>query len=286
MASWSNSGPAVWTLVPSGFRGRAKMRSMTSTHASGRRRARRHPPELWRVPVLRTATVTPRMTRITVGGDALATFPGGGGDQHVVLYFYDPDVTLPEPLTLASARTLLGQVRPAMRSYTVRRFDPAGHELDIDFVLHGSGVAAEWARNARPGDPLILVGPSPAFVPDPAVPRHLLAGDETALPAIGAMLAELPPGAQATVIVEVADASEEQRLPGDVHWLHRDGRPPGTPDLLVPAVHALGAFDGDVWAAGERTVMHALRDHLLDERGLDRRHVRTTMYWRHGQAGV
>lgn len=271
------------------------MRSMTSMHASGRKRARRHPPELWRVPVLRTTTVTPKMIRITVGGDALATFPGGGGDQHVVLYFYGPDVALPEPLTLVSARTMLGQVRPAMRSYTVRAHDPVRHELDIDFVLHGSGVAGSgvaeaWAVAARPGDQMILVGPSPAFLPDPAVPRHLLVGDETALPAIGAMLAELPADADGTVVIEVADAAEEQPLPSaarvDVRWLHRNGRPPGTPDLLVPAVQELGAFDGDVWAAGERTVMHALRAHLLDERGLDRRRVRTTMYWRHGQAGT
>jgi NADPH-dependent ferric siderophore reductase len=266
------------------------MRSMTSMHAAGRKRARRHPPELWRVPVLRIASVTPKMTRITVGGDALATFPGGGGDQHVVLYFYDPDVTVPEPLTLASARTVLGQVRPAMRSYTVRGHDPVRHELDFDFVLHGSGVAATWAANARPGDPLILVGPSPAYAPDPDVPRHLLAGDETALPAISAMLAELPATAEVTVVLEVADEAEEQPLRGpagtDVRWLHRDGRPPGTPDLLVPAIRGLGAFSGDVWAAGERTVMHAVRAHLLDDLGLDRRHVRTTMYWRHGQAGT
>jgi NADPH-dependent ferric siderophore reductase len=41
-----------------------------------------------------------------------------------------------------------------------------------------------------------------------------------------------------------------------------------------------------VWAAGERTVMHAVRAWLLDESGLDRGRVRTTMYWRHGQAGT
>jgi NADPH-dependent ferric siderophore reductase len=32
--------------------------------------------------------------------------------------------------------------------------------------------------------------------------------------------------------------------------------------------------------------MHAVRAHLLDAAGLDRRRVRTTMYWRHGQAGT
>jgi NADPH-dependent ferric siderophore reductase len=232
---------------------------------------------------------TPAMARITVGGPALANFPGGGGDQHVVLYFYEPDVPLPDPLTLTSARTMLGQVRPAMRSYTVRRHDPVAHELDFDFVLHGdAGVASAWASRVRPGEQLILVGPSPAYLPDPDVRRHVLLGDETALPAIGAMLDHLPPTAEVTVLIEVADAAEEQPLPS-VTWLHRDGRPPGTPDLLLAALRAAGPFGGGdiaVWAAGERTVMHAVRAWLLDESGLDRGQVRTTMYWRHGQAGT
>lgn len=258
-----------------------------STHGGQRGRARRHPPELWRVPVLRTETITPRLVRITVGGQGLATFPGGGGDQHVVLYFYDAGVALPEPLTLASARTMLGQVRPAMRSYTVRRHDPAACELDIDFVLHGTGVAAEWARTARPGDPLILVGPSPAYVPPADVPRHVLVGDETALPAIAAMIAELPPSADVTAVVEIADAAEAQDLPG-VHWLHRDGHPAGTADLLLSGVRSVTPTGGDVavWAAGERSAMQQLRAVFLDEFGLDRRRLRTTTYWRHGQAGT
>ncbi|HEX5403963.1 MAG TPA: siderophore-interacting protein [Pseudonocardiaceae bacterium] len=252
--------------------------------ATGRRRARRHPPELWRVPVLRTTMVTPRMARITVGGAPLATFPGGGGDQHVVLYFYDSGVELPDPLTLVSARTMLGQVRPAMRSYTVRRHDPVAHELDFDFVLHGDGVASAWATAAQPGDDVILVGPSPAYTLDEDVPRHLLVGDETALPAIGALLAAAT-GSVAAVI-EVADIAEEQPLPG-VRWVHRNGGAPGTPDLLLAAVSDL-ELTGDiaVWAAGERSAMQALRTHLLTDRRLDRRQVRTTTYWRHGQAGT
>jgi NADPH-dependent ferric siderophore reductase len=255
---------------------------MTSM-STARGRARRHPPELWRVPVLATRRITPRMARITVGGPALKSFPGGGGDQHVVLYFYDRGVELPEPLTLAAARTMLGQVRPAMRSYTVRRFDADSGALDIDFVLHEhAGVAADWATTARPGDHLIVVGPSPAHLPDPTVRGHLLIGDETALPAIGAMLAGSPSGVRA--VVEVADAAEEQDLPGDVRWVHRDGGPAGTPDLLLAELTAAGPLDADVavWAAGERTVMHAVRAHLLDGCGLDRRQVRTTMYWRRG----
>jgi NADPH-dependent ferric siderophore reductase len=229
------------------------------------------------------------MVRITVGGPELANFPwGGGGDQHVVLYFYDQGVELPDPLTLTSARTMLGQVRPAMRSYTVRRHDPVHHELDIDFVLHAEGgVAANWAATTGPGDHLIVVGPSPAYLPDPTIPAHVLLGDETALPAIGAMLAHLPASATVTSIIEIAGPAEEQPLAGPVTWLHRGDRPAGTPDLLLAALRAMGPLGSEtaVWAAGERTAMQAVRAYLLPESGLDRAQVRTTMYWRFGHTG-
>lgn len=232
------------------------------------------------------------MARITIGGDVLATFPAAGGDQHVVLYFYEPDAHLPEPLTLTSARTLMGQVRPAMRSYTVRRHDPVAHELDIDFVVHPEGgVASDWAAAARPGDHLIVVGPSPAYLPDATIPRHVLLGDETALPAIGAMLEHLPSTVEVTALIEVADHAEEQPLPSAadtrITWLHRDGhRPAGTPEPLLDALRQVDVGgDVAVWGAGERVAMQAVRSYLLDESGLDRGRVRTTMYWRDGHTG-
>jgi NADPH-dependent ferric siderophore reductase len=255
---------------------------------TGRKRARRYPPRLWRAPVLRTARVTPRMARVTIGGEQLADFPGAGGDQHVVLYFYPDGVTPPEPLTLETARVGFASARPQMRSYTVRRFDPVAHELDLDFVLHGDeGPASAWAERVQPGDDVILVGPSPAYLLDPEVPAHLLAGDETALPAIGTMLAELPAGLRVQALIEVADAAEEQPLPtaatAEITWLHR-----AAGQTLLPALRALELPDPAglaVWAAGERTAMQELRAHLLTDRGLDRHRVRPTSYWRTGQAG-
>jgi NADPH-dependent ferric siderophore reductase len=259
---------------------------MTATHTTngaGGRSARRTPPKLWQVPVLRTEQVTPRLIRVTVGGPALADFPGAGGDQHVVLYFYDKGADLPDPLTLDTARTLLSQIRPAMRSYTVRRFDHSRHELDLDFVLHGEpGPGSALAQSAQPGDPLIVVGPSPAYRLDPEVP-HLLVGDETALPAISTMLAELPASADTRVVVEVADRAEEQRLtgPAKVTWVHRDAGA----DLMSTVRELAVPTDVWVWAAGERSVMRELRNHLIAERGLDRRRVRPTSYWRRGHGG-
>jgi NADPH-dependent ferric siderophore reductase len=251
------------------------------------RRSRRQQTKLWRVPVLRVVRLTPHMTRVTVGGPDLADFAYAGTDQNVMLYFYPDDVELPEPLTLEAARGMWSQVRPLTRTYTVSRYE--ADEIDFDFVLHeDAGPASDWAKRAQPGDPLIFVGPSPAYQPDPTADWHLLAGDETALPAITAILRVLRPGVPAHVFVEVENAAEEQPLPpsaADVTltWLHRDG----TSDLLARAVAAaeLPAGRVDAWLAGERSSMVALRQHLLSDRGYERSRVRPTTYWRRGETG-
>ncbi len=250
-----------------------------------RRRARRQATKLWRTRVLRTERVTPRMARITVGGPELADFAGAGTDENVLLYLYETTEGLPDPLTLESARTAMSRNRPYMRSYTIRRHDPAANEIDFDFVLHGDhGPASAWASRAVPGDEVIFVGPSPAYTPDPSAPWHLLIGDETALPAIDAIIRALP-GAVVQAFIEVEDAAEEQDLPG-VTWVHRDGVPAGSAEPLVKALSAasLPAGQPAVWAAGERTAMQSVREHLVSC-GIDRARVRPASYWRLGHAG-
>src|ERR1044072_682794 len=135
---------------------------------STRRRGRRQQARLWRVPVRRVRPLTPRMVRITVGGDELADFPAAGTDQNVMLYFYDDDVELTEPLTL---------------------------------------------------------GPSPNYTPNPDADWSLLAGHETAIPAIAATLRGLPAGKRVLVFIEVTDVTDEQPLPTAAdaagRWLYR-----------------------------------------------------------------
>lgn len=78
----------------------------------------------------------------------------------------------------------------ATRYYTIRRIDAAAGWLEIDFVLHEApGLAGDFARLARPGDICGMSGPCGLGV-KPAG-HYLLAGDETALPAI-AMTAVSP----------------------------------------------------------------------------------------------
>ncbi|MFF3753165.1 siderophore-interacting protein [Streptomyces sp. NPDC002018] len=151
-----------------------------------------------------------------------------------------------------------------------------------------AGPATRWAWSAAPGAVLGMFGPSAHFavpVPLGTADWMLLAGDETALPAIGTLVEALPRGARAVVYAEVRDAAEEQRFEtaGDVtvHWLHR-GQAPAGHGPLVAAVRSAVFPAGSVvaWLAGEAGVVRALRRHLVGERGLDRRSVLFTGYWR------
>ncbi|MGH3755737.1 MAG: siderophore-interacting protein [Pseudonocardiaceae bacterium] len=208
--------------------------------------------------------LTPRMTRVRLIDESLAAVPGQ------TLKIYVPD--------LASGRLVA-------RDYTVRDYDPAGPSLDIDVVLHGEGPAASWARRVQPGATLEFVGPSGRYRPDPHADWHLFAGDETALPAIQAYVAMLPADARVFLYVEVADAAEQQPIPGSarpaVCWLHRGGRAPGTTTVLEDTLRAarLPVGQGRIWIAGHTPTVRRIRAHLLDQRGIDRRALYTRGYW-------
>ena len=71
----------------------------------------------------------------------------------------------------------------------MRAWDAERSLLTLDFVVHGDeGVAGPWAAAAKPGDVLQLTGPGGAYTPDPDAAWHLMVGDLSVLPAIGASL--------------------------------------------------------------------------------------------------
>jgi NADPH-dependent ferric siderophore reductase len=248
------------------------------------------------VRVVRTARVGATLVRVSFGGPGLEPFLSGGRDQRVKLFLPHPDQA--EPVVprgedwYARWRVLDPRVRAVMRSYTVcaQRLDPA--EFDVEFVLHGdAGPASRWARLARPGDRVMVFGPAVSdnsgvdFRPPPGTGWVLLTADETALPAVAGILAWLPPGTPARVWIEVPHADDVRPLPTSadarIDWIVRDGAPAG---LVLPAVRAAELPSGTpyAWVAGEAGVVRALRRHLVGERGLDRRAVTFTGYWRRG----
>jgi NADPH-dependent ferric siderophore reductase len=228
------------------------------------------------------------MVRVTLGGEELAGFPGHGPDQRIKMFFPVEGQDRPALPRASSGGPVWppGEARPITRTYTVRRYDPDAGELDVDFVLHGAhGPAAAWAAGAAAGAWVGVSEPGGRYEPDPATDTHLVIGDESALPAIATVLEALPATTSAEVFVEVADVAEEQPLPtaatARVHWLHRGTRKPGT--ALVEAVRSAALpSEGtrQAWVSAESGAVKDIRAFLIDERGLTRRQVYATGYWR------
>lgn len=237
--------------------------------------------------------ITPRMRRVTLAGQNLARFTRGG--HHVRLLLPAAAGQSPVwPVTGEDGRPSwpAGAERPAARIYTIRRIDVAAGEVDIDFVLHeGDHPGTRFAREARTGDRVGMTGPGGG--PAPRADWLLLAGDETALPAIARMLEALPAGAHAVVRVEVADMEERQPLASaarlDIGWLPRHGAAPGTTMLLEDAVRAVRWPGGETstyaWAGCEHAAFRAIRAFLRTERGLAPKDHLAAAYWRRGATG-
>ncbi|NBM14365.1 siderophore-interacting protein [Streptomyces sp. GC420] len=239
--------------------------------------------------VVRTERLTPHMTRVVLGGEGLADFPVGAKTDHYVKLLFPPAGTAyPEPWDIEAIRAAFPREQwPATRTYTVRAWDEAHRELTLDFVVHGDeGLAGPWATRVRPGEKVRMLGPGGAYAPSPEADWHLLAGDESALPAIAASLEGMPAGAVVHAFVEVAGPEEEQKIVtpdgADVTWLHRGGRPVG--EALVEAVRALEFRPGRVQAFvhGEAGFVKELRRYLRVEREVPREWLSVSGYWRLG----
>ena len=237
--------------------------------------------------VLRTERLTPHMIRIVAGGEGIAEFtPNAFTDAYVKVLFKVPGVEYPEPFDVQECRATLPREHwPRMRSYTVRAFDPQAGELVLDFVHHGDeGIAGPWAARPRPGTSCCCPVPAVRTRRATEADWHLLAGDESALPAIAASLEALPAGVPAHAVILVENADEEQALvtkaDAQITWLHRSAG-----GDVAAAVRELPWRDGVVQAFvhGEAGFVRELRRYLLDERGVRRELLSISGYWRVGK---
>ena len=288
--------------------------------------------------VARVQRLSPSFLRLTLAGDELTGFGVGGDDQRIKLVLSRDgrpvgDLLRNGPGWYQEYCALPDDRRPYLRTYTVRAARPQVGELDVDVVLHGvdggqPGPAASWAAAAAPGDPIVLLGPDRPGPGRAASGRPwgvewapptdgtlFLAGDETAVPAISAILEALPAGRRTVAVLEVPEAGDVLSLsvaPGiEVRWLVRGRRAHG--EALGPAVHAalceLGIarptagqepedvdLEGSIlwevpeartdgcyaWLAGEAGMVKALRRRLVRDLGIPRTSVAFMGYWRQG----
>jgi NADPH-dependent ferric siderophore reductase len=219
------------------------------------------------------------MRRIVFTGEALAGFGPAKPSAHIKLIFGEVPTGEPQP----------GQARPSMRTYTPRSFDAEKLELSVDFLLHGTGLASEWASNAQVGERLHIGGPGGGIEIDPNLRAAVLLADETAMPAAGMILDALPPGCHVTLVCEIQDAGEQRplstRSPDQTLWLHRADSQAAPGSLLLKAASELPLVDGALWwVACESGAMRSIKAHLLNVRGLDRSRLISRGYWQHGES--
>lgn len=225
----------------------------------------------WPLVVVASRQITPRMRRVSLIGEALEGFAHRPG-QSLVL-------GLPQPC---------GGL--ARRHYAIRRFDRDELRLDIDLVTHGVSPGVRWAQQAHIGDPVLAEGPRGRMAVNAYADWHLFAGDETALPAIAAMIEALPTSARAYALIEVAGPEEEQSLDTnaelEVLWIHRQAQPGAASAALVEQAAAFqppGGF-GQVYLLGETATVRAQREALL-ARGVPKTRIAAEGYWRPGHSG-
>ena len=218
--------------------------------------------------VLEVRDLTPRMRRITLASPDLHDFTSLAPDDHVRLFFAQADGA--EPVT---------------RDFTPRAYDNARQTITLDFALHGAGPASEWASAAAPGATLDIGGPRGSFIVPDDFDWYLLAGDESALPAIGRRVEQLRPGVPVLTAVLLADEGERQVLATgadwQAHWVCRGE--PGDQDgaLLLEALRplALPPGDGFVWIAGEKEMARSVRAYFEDERRHPHDWIKAASYW-------
>lgn len=232
--------------------------------------------------------VTPATVRLVLGGEGFSVLNlNDYTDAYVKLLFVKPELGLTPPYDEARLRAdLAPEDQPVRRTYTLRWVDRERQQLAIDFVVHGAeGVAAPWARDARPGDTVVASGAGGGYAPDPTADWYLFIGDESAAPAIAAALEALPEDATGHAYLQAGEESGQipLRAPDGIQvtWLFG----PGTEtELLSDAVTAGPWPEGrvQVFSHGEREAMKLIR-RLLKERGVPREDLSLSGYWAQGR---
>ena len=245
--------------------------------------------------------VNDAVRRLTFTAPELRDFVLGAPDEYFGLIFPRPGAVLSLPdAARGNVRAAIAAMpedeQPDLRWYTVRELRPEVGEIDVDIVTHGeSGPGSAWALRAAPGDVVGFRSSGALYRGFEVEGSQLLVADETAVPALWAILRERAArglrGDDLRVHVEAPSGAilegmglEAATAAGDVTVHVRGDGTPGS--AVIPALVGSTEVEGleYAWLCGESALATGLRRHLVKEVAMDRRQILFSGYWKLGAA--
>jgi len=244
--------------------------------------------------------ISPLVVSITLAGTDFRHLDQVGYDQAGRLFFAGPgqrEVVLPSSEKWMLQQALQsGRRRARVRTYSIRRFRPEISAFDIEISVHGEqnpGPGAAWAQAAEPGDVVAFLDEGCGYAPTTDATWQLLVGDESALPAILAIVEQSAGTLPTEVFLEVPGSEDVRHgitIPATtkIHWLPRNDPSAKPGALALQAVRDAHLPPGPfyTWAAGESALATGVRRHLVNDRGVPKSDIAFRGYWRHGRASL
>ena len=227
--------------------------------------------------------ITPNMIRVTCMAEWISTLTPGIEGAHFKLFLPKQDQIEADFL-----RQLEDGPRPDVRTYTIRFLRVECAEMDIDFVDHGdAGPASAWARRCSNGDVVGFAGPGPIKLKEFHAKTYVLAADMSALPVVAATLEAMPRDAKGVAFFEITTLNDKQEINApkgiDIQWFEHP-HPHEPLSQSIDAIISLPELAGPVQTciAGESSMIKAVREEIVNRRGVPKSNAYISGYWKIG----
>lgn len=236
------------------------------------------PPNFKLAKVIKCEHVAPSFIRMTIQGDDMSRF-GEKGLHFRIVRQQNPDRDPVWPVigSKGTAEWPEGKDTLLNKVYTTRWFDAATGTLTFDIFQHEGGFTCEWATTNPIGQTVGVMGPGGGWYPSAG--NLLMAGDETALPAIARILENAPRDSLGKAIILVPDQVDAQDIDApegfEVSWLFRNQG-----DNLVAATKTASEQNYDYyWFAAHQNEARDMRAFWKDIKTIDRKAMQVVAYW-------
>ena len=238
------------------------------------------PPSFTTATVEKIWRVAPSVLRIEMSCADTRRLAEGKGMHFSLLL--PPDETAPIwPQLDENGRTVWPKGKDALHRavYTFVSLDEDEGRFTFDLFEHEGGRATGWAQTARPGEVVGIMGPGSGDFPPGR--DLLIAGDETALPAIRRILSHSAPDRQGRVLLEVESARDICDLPHpdamEITWVLREKGSELWDHLENTDLPA--SQDRYVWVAAEKELVRKAKKRFRDQLGLCHDRGYFAYYW-------